>query len=156
MNYKSGEKVIKFYTQSRVLPVFYFGIFLLSVGIPMYFLKKYELFSNFSRVYYAWLGVSGLLFIRLFALWRMNKAVLTSQRLLVIIQHGIFHREVVDVPKDKVANISYEKIGIFQAIFNFGNMAIRQVGLTEPVEIKNLQSPQVVKEEIMAEVRKEQ
>lgn len=152
MNLRSGEKVVKFYRQSKVLLSLYLATFVVLVYFPLSFFKRYDLPASFSKVSFIWALALFLYFFRLCLLWRMNIAALTNKRILVIKHHGLLHKEVTDLPVEKVVNVSYEKRGLLQAVFGFGNLHIKQQNLPEALELKNISSPQVVKEEILSQV----
>lgn len=152
MNLRSGEKVVKFYRQSKVLLFFYFAIFGVLAYFPLNFIERYDLAESFSKFGLFWALALFLYFFRLCLLWRMNIAVLTNRRILVIKHHGLLHKEVTDLPVEKIVNVSYEKKGFLQAVFGFGNLHIKQQNLPEVLELKNISGPQVVKEEILSQV----
>ena len=148
MKLLAGEKIIKHYRQTKLVIVFYFVICCFLFFLPLKFVSRYELGDTLGKIPEIWSICVLLYFINHLVLWGKNKTLLTNHRLLIFNYHNLLHHTVTDLPKDKIVNISYEKKGLMQAIFNFGNVIIQQHSLNQPVILKRLEAPMDVKDEI--------
>jgi hypothetical protein len=91
-------------------------------------------------------SISLVIFLFSYLIWRLQVAILTNYRVIVIEQRKIFLRRVWEIDLDKIGNLSYKMEGILGHIFNFGSLLIKSAG--EEVEIANIEDPQSVLEKI--------
>ena len=85
------------------------------------------------------ISISLIIFLFSYLIWRLQVAILTNYRLIVIEQRKIFLRRVWEIELDKIGNLSYKMEGILGHIFNFGSLLIKSAG--EEVEIANIEDP---------------
>lgn len=156
MKLQPGEKVIKLYRQTKLTLVWYFILSIIALYLPLHFLNRYGLLDNLGKLPGLWIFLVVVYFLIQILLWRLNLTLMTSQRLLVVHYHTLLHKQVTDLPQDKIVNIAYEKKGFFSTLFDYGNIIIQQQSLNQPVVLKRLPDPSQVAEEIDTNVRTRQ
>lgn len=142
------EKIQKNYRQTKVLLVGHFLFSAILLYLPLNFLSKYNLSENLGRLPLLWSILVALYFLNYALLWWVNFVLVTNKRLLIIRYHSLLHKQVTDVPKDKIVNISYEKRGLWPALFNYGNVIVQQQNLGQGFVLSHLADPAGKKEEI--------
>lgn len=143
---KDNEKLIKIYRQTELVlvrPVL--EIFAL-IYIPWTFLIKYDLHIKYRKILLVWTIAIALYAIYRYILWLLNSYVFTNQRLINATYHNIFHKQVIETPLERILNISYQTKGVFQSLFNYGDVVVQIVGLTEALVLKNVRKPSDLKD----------
>lgn len=64
-------------------------------------------------LFYEWIG------------WFFSMCILTDQRLIQIIQKGLFNRSVVDIGINKIQSINYQIAGVTQTVLGFGTILVQ-------------------------------
>lgn len=86
------------------------------------------------------------LFVRFADYW-LDVWVLTNERIIDIVQGGLFHREIAEFKLDKIQDITVDVNGLLPTLFHYGNLQIETAGferkfvwrtVPEPQNIKNL------------------
>ncbi|MEK9148296.1 MAG: PH domain-containing protein [Patescibacteria group bacterium] len=54
--------------------------------------------------------------------------VITDHRLIDVEQHGLFHREISEIPMERVQNVTIEIPGFVATVLKFGNIRIQTAG----------------------------
>lgn len=91
------------------------------------------------------------LIIFLFFIWTdyyLDMWVVTNERIIDVEQHGLFSREVSEVPVSRVQDITIEIHGFFETILKFGTIRIQTAGEREFV-IHNVPNLYEAKEAIL-------
>lgn len=91
------------------------------------------------------------LIIFLFFIWTdyyLDMWVVTNERIIDVEQHGLFSREVSEVPISRVQDITIEIHGFFETILKFGTIRIQTAGEREFV-IHNVPNLYEAKEAIL-------
>ena len=57
--------------------------------------------------------------------------VITDHRLIDVEQHGLFHREISEIPMERVQNVTIEIPGFVATVLKFGNIRIQTAGQGE-------------------------
>lgn len=153
MKLATDEQILRKYRQTKVILVGYFLLCLVLAYLPITFLTKYDLKETFGKIPEFWIFLTGFYFINRVLLWKINYTLVTNQRLIIVQYHNLLHKHVTDLAKDKIVNISYEKKGLFSALFNYGNVVILQQSLPIPVILKHLPEPAKVKDEIISLIK---
>ena len=139
-----SEQVKNIYRQSKLFLFKSLFFPLLIVGLPTYFLWRYELLSQFKTIVYILLFATAIWFTREAIIWFRNSYVLTNQRLFS--HDGLFKRTVVETPLERVLNVSYKTTGVASAIFGYGDVEVQVVGLVEPIILKHIPDPADIKD----------
>ena len=106
--------------------------------------------------YYNYIYVGVLLYYLLFLatllyVWMdyyLDILLITSQRILIIEQKGLFNRQVTAVPLERVQDITVRKRGILQTFFDFGDIQIQTAG-EENYSMKDVSHPNETKNYIL-------
>lgn len=61
----------------------------------------------------------------------LDSWIVTNQRILDIEQHGLFSREISEIPINRVQDITIEVRGFFRTIFKFGTIRLQTAGERE-------------------------
>lgn len=57
-----------------------------------------------------------------------NRLIISDKNLTEILQHGLFSRQVTELSMANVEDVSADKKGIFQTVFNYGDLLIQTAG----------------------------
>jgi uncharacterized membrane protein YdbT with pleckstrin-like domain len=116
-----------------------FAVMLLLVGALPDPFKKYVLF----------LFGAGILIHVIFYVYgyRNSMCILSSQRILNIIQRGFFNKQINEAELSRIQDVATNVSGILQTMFGFGNVTIRTASETTLV-LRNIKSPYDVQQAI--------
>ena len=89
----------------------------------------YRALFNFGYVLYLMLLLSFIFFA--WAVYYLDMWVITTQRLIDIEQHGLFSREVSEIPLHRVQDVTLEVHGLLQTLLAFGTIRIQTAGERE-------------------------
>jgi hypothetical protein len=153
MKLTPGEKILRKYRQTKAILVGYLLACSLAAYVPVTFLTKYELKETFGKIPEFWIFFTAIYFINQVLLWKMNYTLVTNNRLIIIQYHNLLHKIVTDLPKDKIVNIAYEKKGLFAALFDYGNVVVQQQSISNPVVLKHLPQPSVIKDDTITLIK---
>lgn len=82
-----------------------------------------------------------LLWIVFFVLWTnyyLDVLVVTNMRVIDIEQHGLFARDLVEVPFANIQDVKTEVLGVIPSLLNFGTLYIQTAGESKEVVIPHL------------------
>lgn len=114
---------------------------------PFFFLYLLLKWGVTGMVLEGVLFVIGLFWLgRTYRLWYASQFVVTTEKIMTINQLGFFDRTVAQIQLDKINDVSYRKRGMWQTIFNYGNIAIQVSAAPEKLVIKNLRQPAAVQQ----------
>lgn len=145
-NLHPNEKLENIYRQSEVVLIKPVLIIFILIYVPWAFLIKYELDFQFRRLLLFWTFVVLAYGINKYLLWLLNCYLITSQRVVVIIYHQIFKKQVIESPIERILNISFQTKGFFSSLLRYGDVEVQIVGLVEPLVFKNVKNPERVKD----------
>lgn len=108
------------------------------------------LFTGFSMFSNPWLFLLFLLIVVMvltyaayeWISWYGDVYVLTSYRIIDVVQEGFFHRNFSEASLDKIQDVTYEISGFFQTIFNFGDAVIQTAAATSQIKLEDVADPQ--------------
>ena len=148
INLHEEENLRDVYRQHPMVLIKPLILSVLALGLPWYFLIRYELLYSF-RWFAVLLAVVVLgLLLRELIIWRNNKYVITNKRLLLYSHDGLFKRSVIETPLERILNVSYKTTGVISVVFDFGNVEVQVVGLIEPIILKYISDPETIKDYI--------
>lgn len=141
-----GEHHKNTYRESMLFLVEPLLLVIVAIFVPLYFLWRYELLSQFGIVVWV-IAVIGLCwFLRDAMIWYRNSYVVTNQRLIIFDHEGLLKHAVIETPLERVLNVSFRTTGVLSAIFDFGDVEVQVVGLVEPVILKHIPNPSEIKD----------
>ena len=147
---RQGEKVVAVFHKhwvSFVKPlVVFLPLFLLSMVILYY---SGSLGSGFLILgYIIFLGATSYL-LYYFVLWRWDVYILTSNRVINFDQKTLFHRVVSEAELANIQDTTYEIKGIWQTVFNFGQVNILTASSGDNIVFRDVASPQEIQDLII-------
>lgn len=142
------EEILRKVRQTKLVLVGYFSIGFFLALVPLRFISKYDLGSTASSAGRIWLYAMVVYFLYHVFLWYLNVYIITNQRLVLVHYASPLHKQVNDIPKDKIVNISYEKKGLMQALFDYGNVILLMQSLNQPAILKRVPKPSEAKDEL--------
>jgi uncharacterized membrane protein YdbT with pleckstrin-like domain len=93
-------------------------------------------------VFVGFVALGMLMYMYAYMLWYFSVNVVTSERLRVINQEGMFKRKMVDLPLDRVESVEMSVPGLFGGMFHYGTILIHTVA--GDMSISNVSRPEVV------------
>jgi membrane protein YdbS with pleckstrin-like domain len=141
-----NEKVINIYRQTEAVLFKPVLIIMVLIYFPWFFLIKYELVSNYSRLLLFWTFLVFLYGLHTYLVWLLNAYIVTNKRLINIIHKNVLDKRVVETPLERILNVSFQIKGFWQAVFHFGTVEVQAAGLTDPLALKNVSQPDKVKD----------
>lgn len=99
-----------------------------------------------------WSGASLLLIVYLvFHYWesRQSYFMITNQRILNVVHHGMFQQKSIEITLNKVQNVQAEVRGFFPTLFKYGTVVIHTAGDEGEVRVRYLCNAVVVQREIL-------
>ena len=88
------------------------------------------------------------LFIRFADYW-LDVWVLTNERIIDIVQGGLFHREIAEFKLDKIQDITVDVNGLLPTLFHYGNLQIETAGFERKFVWRTVAYPQNIKSHIL-------
>ena len=79
-------------------------------------------------------------------LWSMTSYILSTHRLMVIEQFGLFRRRVQETPIDRIMTVGFQTTGMQSVLYGYGNVEVHIIGLDKPLELKYVANPSSVKD----------
>ena len=100
------------------------------------------IFLTYDLLLIALVGfVLGLVFFMYhFMIWYFSVYIVTDQRIRQISQEGLFKKNVIDLPLNKVQSVNYIIPGFWADIFKFGVLNIQTI--VGDLTIKNVEKPE--------------
>lgn len=141
-----NEKVVNIYRQTEAVlfkPVLVVFVF---IYFPWYFLLKYGLAANYSRLLLFWTLLVFLYAGNKYILWLLNSYIITDKRLISVNYTSVFSKKVSESPLDRILNVGFFTRGIWQTLFKFGSVEIQVAGLGEPMVLQNVAEPSKIKD----------
>ena len=149
-----NEKLIKVYRQPELSLAKTVLVIFIALYIPWFFILKYGFIVQARKILLFWTILVFLYGVYKYLLWQLNTYLLTDQRLMAIRYRTLFHKEILETPLERIANISTETKGFLPTILSYGTIHVRMTALNETLDIENIKNPQIIKAEIIAEKAK--
>lgn len=91
-----------------------------------------------------------LLGFRVWFIWHNSTYVLTNERLIAVIQKGLFSRDLSEVVAKNILTVNHSISGPFQTLLNFGDIKIRVSGASEDeIVLKSVADPYSLQQMIL-------
>lgn len=107
-------------------PIF---ITFLPLAVPKIDLHKIQLFINFGLSLY--FMILALMIFLLWTLYYLSMWIITTARILDIEQHGLFSREISEIPLERVQDVTIEINGLVETMLKFGTIHVQTAGERE-------------------------
>jgi membrane protein YdbS with pleckstrin-like domain len=140
------EKIKDIYHESGIVQGKPFAGWIAVLLIVLYPILFYGLWDEYGRIIIVVLVVLLALILRQAFIWRLNRYIITNERLIKIAHTGVFKRLVIETPLERILNVSFKTTGFLSSLFRFGDVEVQVVGLMEPVVLKNISQPGHVKD----------
>jgi len=109
---------------------------------------------------YKWLNLAvgwtiiGLTFLAIYWLinwigWYYSVYVLTSHRIIIIRQRGLFDRQVSELTLNNIQNVNYHIKGFLAAVFKFGDITIETLSGGGDLKLKTIRHPAYLQQKIL-------
>ncbi|RLB76834.1 MAG: hypothetical protein DRH24_17245 [Deltaproteobacteria bacterium] len=76
--------------------------------------------------------------------WYFEVFLVTDKRVLDIDMVGFLYRNVAEAQLKSIQDVSHTQGGVFQLLFNFGNVYIQTAGTVQNIEVKEVSNPGLV------------
>ena len=124
----------------------------LSLFLPLAAFIIWHFSSLFYFVLGLWfLGVSFYLFRSWFC-YKRSQYILTTKRLIIIEQKGIFYQIISEAPLEKIQDVSLEIKGIWPLLWDYGTIYLQTAGIAEKFVLKYVEEPHKIKDQIVETV----
>lgn len=90
-----------------------------------------------------------LFFFTVFVDYYLDVWLVTNDRVVNILQHGLFARTISELDLYKVQDVTSEVKGFFQTMFNFGDVYIQTAGSVGRFVFHNIPDPHAVRTRIV-------
>lgn len=143
---KPEEKVVMLFRSSPAVLFKYGLISVLVLLLVAWYAVKYELLAIYG-VWVLLIVCSAILwFLQKYYLWHREKYIITTERLVKTVHESMFRQVVSETSLDRILNISFRSTGPWSVVAGFGDIDVQVVGRLEPIVIKSVNRPAVVKE----------
>jgi len=95
--------------------------------------------------------LAGVVFLPFWITWHFSVYIVTDQRLIQIMQRGLFHRSVVDMSLSQIQMVNYEVSGLEQTILGFGTIMMQT--LVGDLIIHEVHKPAKIQKKILEIMR---
>ena len=146
---KPRERVLQLHRQAEINLAGPALIVLILIYVPAAFLIKYDLFFDYKWIVLVWSFIVLAYFLNKYLLWLVNVHLVTSQRLVEVSYLNVLHKQVSEIPLPEVASVSFRRRGLFQNIFDLGDVLVKSAQGAE-VTFKNIQHPSQLKDYLWA------
>ncbi len=142
------EEVGKFRQSPAVLfwPLVKVGAVLLAAG---WYVWRFDLWDLFGTVYSILAILLAVYYAHSLVLWYLDIYRVTTQRFIKSSYRTIFHQQVSETALDRILNISFKSTGPWSVLMNYGDVELQVVGKMEPIVVKNVKNPGMIKEYLL-------
>jgi hypothetical protein len=127
---------------------------LLFIYAPWFFLLKYDLAATYVWWLFAWTLVILFFGINRYLLWLLNVTLITNQRVILAHYKNLLSKKISETPLDRVVALEIEKRGLWQNLFDYGDVAVKIYGAVEPLVLSNVKNPEREKNELWKTAQK--
>ncbi len=163
---EDGEKIILLLRAHLItlVPALFLTIvlFLVPLFLPAVFaFLRVDILSVLNSLQIFLLSVFWYLLVFLYAFykfifWFFNVYIITNERILDFDFKGILHKETSFAKLNQIQDVSPKTIGFFGTFFNYGNINVQTAAERPEFEFLSVARPELVAQEILEQVRKEE
>jgi membrane protein YdbS with pleckstrin-like domain len=96
-------------------------------------------------------ALAAIVFLPSWITWHFSVYIVTDQRLIQIVQKGLFHRSVVDMSLTQIQMVNYEISGLEQTLLGFGTIMMQT--LVGDLMIHEVHKPAKIQKKILEILR---
>jgi hypothetical protein len=141
-----GEKLLRIYRETELVLTMPALIVCALIYIPWFFFIKFDLAFEYRKILLLWTMIVALYALRVYILWHLKEYIITTKRLIHISHYGMFKKQVIETPLERILNVSFQTTGLTSSLFRFGDVEVQVVGLTQPIVLKNIKQPGEIKD----------
>lgn len=142
---KDNEEVVKVFREYILVNTWAIMITAILVIVPFFLMFPLFRLGWYGILIFLLLVIAGLIFgFRKYIMWYYTTFVITNQRIIDYDQKGLFHRQVSEAVFEKIQDVSYNKKGPTQTLFNYGNIVVQTAGEAKNLEINKVKNPSKV------------
>jgi hypothetical protein len=147
---RDNEEVLEIYRSHEITlawPVFktFFLLFM-----PWFFAIEYGVAGEYESIFVIYTAIVCLYLAWKFVIWYLNVYIITTSRLIEIQRSGVFSKEVLETPLERILNVSFRTTGFVSTLFGYGDVLVQVVGLEQPIDIEDVPTPHAVKDFLWA------
>lgn len=117
-------------------------ICLILIASPFFFLTLLLQQGKIGLIIFFSILIIGIFHtVRTFFIWQTNRFYITSQKIIDVDQKSFFHRTVSSSPLEKIIDISYNYHGLWQNLFNFGDLVLIISQGSTKILLQNIPNP---------------
>ncbi len=105
-------------------------------------------FSVLSVAILAFAIIASLLTWVMVGVYKANRIIMTSERVIQHIAKGLFDRKTQSVDYNNIEDVSYHKLGIIQSILDLGNVKMSTIGEESTYRLTMVYDPEEVSSEL--------
>lgn len=142
-----GEYIIEIiHRHPLVLKFSSWKAFLLGITLPICF---YLLFPQFFIIAFVWgmIGLGAMLYH--FTDWYFDAWLITNEGIIDIEMNGLFEKNSARVEYHMIEGIGYKIKGVWQTMFNFGDVTIDKLGHHTSIVLMDAPNPRKVEKKVM-------
>jgi hypothetical protein len=143
---QAEEEVVAVFRQSRAVLVLPAVASAAAILLPVWYAVRYELLSALAFWLLLWSLVVLVWFVGRVYLWHRETYTITTRRLVKSVHEKVFQQVVSETALDRILNVSYRTTGAWSVVGKFGNVDVQVVGRLEPIVVKAVHDPAVMKE----------
>lgn len=146
-----------------VAKIFSFAVLLVSPIILYQFLSVLEKSLSFKIVYLnelyffivsVFYFVTWVYFFIDFLDYWLDVWVITNKKMVIIDQKGLFHRDISEVPIDKIQDIKTSTEGFLQTTVNFGSVSVQTASEEASFKFDSIPDPEKIKDILLKVMHK--
>ncbi|OIO18757.1 MAG: hypothetical protein COY69_02415 [Candidatus Magasanikbacteria bacterium CG_4_10_14_0_8_um_filter_32_14] len=103
-------------------------------------------FILFGSIYYL---STYLFFYGRFIDFYLDMWIVTNDRIIDIVQHGLFHREITELDLYRIQDVTATVQGVFPTIFKYGDVTVKTASSTTSIVFMNIPNPNNVREQLI-------
>lgn len=148
-NLKEDEEIKAYYRQFFLAWFWqWLGAFVLFLS-PFFLLYLFLRYGPVGQILLAALFVAGAAWLaRVWRLWQGSVLVVTTHRLVMVRQKGIFDRTFSQISLDKINDVSFRQKSFWQTFFNYGAILVQISASPEKLVLLNIRRPHAVQQVI--------
>jgi len=139
------EKIILLLRKHWITNISWILLVVLMVFSPL-FLSIFPLISLLPGRFQAmavliWYLITLAVFLEKFLSWYFNVYIITDERIIDVDFYSLVYKRISETKIDRIQDVSYSQGGLFQALFNFGNITIQTAAEVPEFEFDQVPQP---------------
>ena len=119
---------------------------LLSVFVPNFpSWHTGNLIYLYTLAYAGWLMIFWMVFFFAWTQYNLDIWVVTTHRIFLVEQYGMFYREISSLTLDKIQDLTIDLEGLLSTMLKFGDILIETAGERKMLSFTNAKNPEAIK-----------